>query len=60
MRKGLLDLVGVIGLLMYDCASSGADGELEALCGMGVLCMATAPWARTWRAVMPLLRSRKT
>ena len=37
MRKGLLDLVGVIGWLMYDWASSGADGELEALCGMGVL-----------------------
>lgn len=43
MRKGLLDLVGVIGLLMYDWANSGADGELWALCGMGVLWMATAP-----------------
>lgn len=25
----------------------------------GVMCDATAPWARTWRAVMPDLRSRK-
>lgn len=26
MRKGLLDLVGVEGCLMYDCARSGAEG----------------------------------
>lgn len=45
MRKGLFDLVGE-GLLMYDCASSGARGVpplLLPLVVIGVLCTATAP-----------------
>jgi hypothetical protein len=47
MRKGLLDFVGVEGWLMYDCASSGAEGVLCALDCIGDLCTATAPCART-------------
>ena len=42
-RKGLLDLVGVTGFLMYDWASSGAHGVLRVSCGKGVLWTATAP-----------------
>lgn len=58
-RKGLLlDFVGEKGLGMEFCASVGAEGMLSL--GLGVMCTATAPWARTWRAVMPCLRSRKT
>lgn len=61
MRKGLFNLVGD-EWLMYDCASSGARGvpPLLLLLVIGVLVTATAPCARTWRAVIPCLRSRKT